>query len=88
MRYLRCCEGALCPVGSGCESTPLTLHRLLYTLYFALHLTVRWVAIQEHLQKAQAEKRDLQEAVEQLRAQIAANQAGIVTAATEVRCTL
>jgi alkylation response protein AidB-like acyl-CoA dehydrogenase len=39
---------------------------------------------QEQLQKAQSDKRDLQEALDQVRAQIAANQAGIVTAATEV----
>jgi hypothetical protein len=40
--------------------------------------------LQDQLQKAQGDKRDLQEALDQVRAQIIANQTGIVTAATEV----
>jgi hypothetical protein len=60
--------------------------------FLAYYLTFRWCIfpvgeLQDQLQMAQGDKRDLQEALDQVRAQIIANQTGIVTAATEVSFT-
>lgn len=53
-------------------------------MIFAYLVCLINLSLQEQLSRAQAEKRSLQEALEQTKAQIAGNNAGIVTAATEV----